>query len=117
MLNPGSEAGTGTPISLFETGQDSFANLKIINFGKYSDKDLISINFQYYTKKLYPDKDAFCLILAVILDSRQRGLMPGLKVLFSQTYDPWFNLATEDWIFKEWIQKVRCCFSGETRKQ
>ncbi len=27
--------------------------------------------------------------------------MPKLKVLISQTHNPWFNLATEDWIFRE----------------
>ncbi|HOV64419.1 MAG TPA: lipoate--protein ligase [Spirochaetia bacterium] len=27
--------------------------------------------------------------------------MSQLRVLYSETHDPWFNLATEDWIFKE----------------
>lgn len=27
--------------------------------------------------------------------------MPAIRVLISETYDPWFNLATEDYIFQE----------------
>lgn len=27
--------------------------------------------------------------------------IPKLKVLISDTFDPWFNLATEDWIFRD----------------
>lgn len=27
--------------------------------------------------------------------------LPKLRILISHTFDPWFNLATEDWIFKD----------------
>ncbi|MCO4792612.1 MAG: lipoate--protein ligase [Bacteriovoracaceae bacterium] len=35
---------------------------------------------------------------------------PPVKVLISTTFDPWFNLATEDWIFKDMDPKTKILF-------
>jgi lipoate-protein ligase A len=36
--------------------------------------------------------------------------MKKVRVLLSETYDPWFNLATEDWIFREMDPKSDTLF-------
>lgn len=35
---------------------------------------------------------------------------PPLKVFLSDTFDPWFNLATEDWIFRDMDPQARILF-------
>ena len=35
---------------------------------------------------------------------------PKLRVLTSNTFDPWFNLATEDWIFRDMDPKTHILF-------
>lgn len=36
--------------------------------------------------------------------------MPKLRILISDTFDPWFNLATEEWIFREMDPSVQTLF-------
>ena len=36
--------------------------------------------------------------------------MKAIRVLISDTYDPWFNLATEDWIFRDLDPEQRILF-------
>lgn len=36
--------------------------------------------------------------------------MGKIRVLLSETYDPWFNLATEDWIFREMDPETNVLF-------
>lgn len=35
---------------------------------------------------------------------------PALRVMISETFDPWFNLATEDWIFRDMDPNVKILF-------
>lgn len=35
---------------------------------------------------------------------------PNLRVLFSNTHNPWFNLATEDWIFRQMAPDAQTLF-------
>ncbi len=35
---------------------------------------------------------------------------PKLRVLVSETFDPWFNLATEDWIFRDMDPEIKILF-------
>lgn len=36
--------------------------------------------------------------------------MANLRILISETFDPWFNLATEEWIFREMDPSVQTLF-------
>jgi lipoate-protein ligase A len=36
--------------------------------------------------------------------------MPKLRILISETFDPWFNLATEEWIFRDMDPSVQTLF-------
>ena len=38
------------------------------------------------------------------------GNRPQLKILISDTFDPWFNIATEEWIFREMDPTVQTLF-------
>lgn len=40
----------------------------------------------------------------------------GIRVLLSDTSDPWFNLATEDWIFRELDPSLRTLFLWRNRE-
>ena len=35
---------------------------------------------------------------------------PQLRVMISETFDPWFNIATEDWIFRDMDPEVKILF-------
>lgn len=37
-------------------------------------------------------------------------MKPKLRILISETFDPWFNLATEEWIFREMDPTVQTLF-------
>jgi len=39
--------------------------------------------------------------IVIYLEALKEAFMPAIRVLISETYDPWFNLATEDYIFQE----------------
>jgi lipoate-protein ligase A len=40
----------------------------------------------------------------------REGAMPAVKVLISDTHNPWFNLATEEWIYREMDPSVQTLF-------
>lgn len=68
-----------------------------------------------YNLSIYPKNNLSSYIKVNIIEISNNAMIKA-KCLISQSHDPWFNLATEDWIFKDLSAEEHILFLWRNEK-